>query len=90
MTSDMVEWFFGGAWLFAIFFLWLIYFGGMEGDQSVQVWPSVSMRDAALIGVIFAIAFMVVMSWVQFQRRVSQYAAVTDFVLPTTTDKKNE
>lgn len=87
MNLDSAEWFFGGAWIFAIIFLWLIYFGGLSDEQTIQVWPEVSHTQAIMFGLLVMFGFMIVMGWVQFQRRVSQYSAVTDFVLPSKEEK---
>lgn len=86
MNSDTVEWFFGAAWLMAIIFMWMLFFGNTESMN--PVFKEVTQSTALTVGLVCAVAFGIVMSWVQFQRRMSQYSAVTDFVLPMKDDKQ--
>lgn len=86
MNSDTVEWFFGAAWLMAIIFMWMLFFGNPESMN--PVFKEVTQGTAFTVGLVCAVAFGIVMSWVQFQRRMSQYSAVTDFVLPMKDDKQ--
>lgn len=78
MTPDSVELLFGSLWLGSIFGTWLVYFGGM---QMIQLWEELPPNKIIIISILFMIGFAVVMGWAQFQRRIYQYQAVTDFVL---------
>lgn len=86
MNIDTVEWFFGALWMIAIIFMWMIFFG--NPDAMSPVFSSVTQTSAFWISILCAVAFAMVMGWVQFQRRVSQYMAVTDFVLPMKEEKQ--
>lgn len=79
MSPDTLEWAFGGVWLGAIIFLWLIYFQQIEGNAYVgpAIWGPFSMGTAALIAFIAMVLFMIAMAWIQFQRRLYQYQEVT-------------
>lgn len=85
MNSDTVEWFFGGAWIVAIVFLWLVYFSSTE--ITLPVFDVISKQKAFVMGLVIAIGFMIVMGWVQFQRRVGQYSAVSSHVLKDQQEK---
>jgi hypothetical protein len=77
MSPDTLEWTFGGLWLGAIVFIWLVYFQQLEGNTGPSIWGPFSMGSAFFIGFMAMILFMIAMAWIQFQRRLHQYQEVT-------------
>ena len=76
MSPDTLEWVFGGIWLGAIIFLWLVYFQQFE-ENKLSIWGPYTPGSAFIIAIVAMILFMFAMAWIQFQRRLHQYQEVT-------------